>query len=92
VSHDPESDIPEAERITDVNDQASEIEQRSLAYYLHTARLKSKRQQEPNQAGVYDLTDCEVCGSEIGAQRLQVSILNLLCIECATALERRQKR
>lgn len=90
--HDHESTIPEADKLTDPSDQASEIEHRSLAIYLHDARKKAKRTQEARADGTYAITDCEDCGDEIGEGRLKVSIKNTICVYCATARERGIRR
>lgn len=92
MSHDPESEIPISEKVSDVSDQATNQEQRALAYHLDRAMRKSKRQQEEKADGTYEVTDCVDCGDEIGEQRLRVSIMNTLCIYCATARERKGQR
>lgn len=87
-----ESDIPVTDRITDVSDQATETEHKSLAYHLYQARLKAKRQQEPRKDGTFEHTHCAECDNEIGAQRLAVAINNLYCVVCESAREHRARR
>ena len=92
MSHDPESELPISEKITDVSDQATDQEHRALAFHLAEARKKAKRQQEPRDDGTYEVTDCDDCGDEIGQGRLMASIMNRLCIYCATAREKKVRR
>ena len=90
MSHDPDSSLPEAEKLTDVSDRASDIEQRNTAQAIYDARKNTKPQQMPRADGSFAITDCDECGLEIGEARLAVAIKNRLCIHCAADLERRR--
>lgn len=75
---------------SDESDIASEIEAAFLEKAINDVRAKVKRSQEPNSRGSYLILECIECGGGIGQGRLEVSIKNTLCIECATALEKRR--
>lgn len=90
MSHDPESSLPEAEKLTDVLDRASEVEMRTTSLAIDNTRRNAKPQQQPLADGTYEVTDCEECGNEIGIERLRVAIKNKYCIHCATKMERRR--
>ena len=92
MSHDPESTIGEAEKITDVSDQATEVEERSRAFFLHNQRKLAKREQEPDHMGVYAITECVKCDDEIPTERLAVAIRNTFCVFCLAAEERLARR
>jgi len=90
MSHDHEVTLPEAEKFTDQNDRASDIEDRAREQAVYDTRKNAKRTQEPDEHGKYLVLECVDCGEEIGEGRLRVSIKNTLCIYCAEASERRR--
>ena len=81
--------IENNEKMPDVLDQASELELRANEGRVRMVMEKCKPQQHPRSDGTYAITECDECGGDIGAERLKVAIQNLLCIGCATALEKR---
>jgi RNA polymerase-binding transcription factor DksA len=85
-----ENEIPDREKITDVSDQATEIETNARDTALADVRAKVKPQQLPRADGTYEFTDCEDCGLEIGEGRLRVAAKNLFCVHCATLRERKK--
>lgn len=87
-----ESDLPEAERLTDDSDRATEQESRTLAIALFEASTRAKRQQEARSDGTYAVIDCVDCGTEIGIGRLNVAIRNRYCVVCAARQEREERR
>lgn len=78
----------EIEKHPDPHDIASDLEMMSTEAAIYEARKKTKRDQEADAKGRYEIEDCVECGNEIGEGRLRVSIRNTLCVECATAHER----
>jgi RNA polymerase-binding transcription factor DksA len=82
----------EIEKHSDPHDVASDLEMMATEAAIYEARKKSKRDQEPDAKGAYEIEDCIECGNEIGAGRLKFSIRNTLCVECATVHERRNGR
>lgn len=81
----------ELEKYTDPLDIASRNEAIATEDALREQRKLAVPQQQPDARGKYKVTDCVECGEEIGEKRLKVATKNLLCIECATAQERRIK-
>lgn len=82
----------EAERLSDISDRASAIEQQQNASAIRENARKLEQRQKPRADGTYEFTDCEDCGLEIDAKRLQLAAANHLCWHCATAQEKRQQR
>lgn len=87
-----ESTLPIREKITDTSDIATEIETVARDQALQEARRRAAPQQSPRADGTYAVTDCEECGNEIGEARLRVAAMNKFCVDCASAMEKRQKR
>lgn len=85
-----ESSLPEQEKLTDESDRASRAEQEALDEARRNVARRMTRAQEPDAKGVYAVTECDLCGEEIGEERLKVAIKNLWCIYCARAEERRR--
>jgi RNA polymerase-binding transcription factor DksA len=80
------------DRATDPIDIACEQEQRERESHLNAAKARCIRDQLPLPDGTYAITECDECGNEIGEARLRVAIRNCLCIDCATADEKRRAR
>lgn len=80
----------EKEKCTDPSDIATQAEMERNQSLLNEIRSRTKRTQEPNRRGRYAIVDCVECDNEIGEGRLKHAIKNTLCIECATAAERRR--
>lgn len=86
------SDIDDVERFPDPIDRASAEEARQNAAALAHNTAALHQVQQPRADGTYEFEDCEDCGNEIGAERLRLAPANHLCVECATAEEKRKKR
>lgn len=82
----------EIEKHPDPHDIASDLELMATEAAIYEVRKLSKRDQEPDATGNYEVEDCVECGNEIGEGRLKHSIHNTLCVECATAREVRARR
>jgi RNA polymerase-binding transcription factor DksA len=82
----------EKEKLTDILDQASEIETRTREGLIADIQARCKPQQMPLPDGSYEFPDCDECGNEIGEGRLKVAAKNLWCVICASAKEKRAGR
>lgn len=83
--------LPEiAQRTADVSDRATDLEMESTQHAIDDVTRKCQRDQEPGPDGVYKVLDCVECGNEIGLGRLEAALRNKLCIECASAAEKRR--
>lgn len=80
----------EAERSSDVIDQASQTEARATAGHLAEARAKAKPDQAQNKDGSWPQTECEDCGDDIPPARL-LACGSIRCVYCQGALERRRR-
>lgn len=87
----------EMEKYTDPLDIAARNESIATADSLRIVRDAAIPTQSPKVRELgdgtkemyFEITDCVKCGEEIGDKRLHVAIKNTLCIECATAQERK---
>lgn len=88
------SDVSEFddEKTTDENDRASQLEMLTTASAIHDVRQRVKRQQEVRADGTYEVTECDDCGLDIDPRRLDVAIMNRLCVYCCEAMEKRSRR
>lgn len=75
--------------MADESDRASVLEQMEIEISLRAAQRAARRQQEPDNNGVFPILDCVECGEAIGEGRIKVAIKNTLCIYCATLAELR---
>lgn len=82
----------EKEHLVDESDRATQTEMEFTQDALDEARAKARPQQMPRADGSYETTECVECGEPIGAQRLRVAVKNLICIDCATLQEHRNRR
>lgn len=76
---------------TDPLDFASNITliANSHAVKEHARKAAPKQQKDAN--GLWETEECVECGEPIGAERLEATGSDL-CIECATALEKKGKQ
>lgn len=81
----------EAERVSDESDRASNLEEMARKDALDRATRAVEQQQRPRADGTYEVTECEECGEDIGAERLRLASRNLMCWHCATEMERKSK-
>lgn len=78
--------------LPDILDRASAIEMEANERAVHEAQAKCKQVRLPRADGTYEDTSCEECGDEIEEQRLRLAPKNNLCIYCARAAERFNRR
>lgn len=84
------------ERNADPLDTASSIEliQNAERVAEHSRLVKQTQLPVVKVVGgveteVYEITECETCGEEIGEGRLKAAIKNTLCIGCAEVAEKK---
>ncbi len=81
------------EKLPDLNDRASQEAELNLEIRIRERErkliLKMRETIERIDAGLYGT--CEECGEPIGVKRLLARPVTVLCIECKTLEERRQK-
>ncbi len=81
----------EQEKYSDPLDVASRNESIATDDAVREQRKLAVPQQFPDEHGHFAGTECLACGEHIGEQRLKVAIKNLLCVECASAQERKKR-
>lgn len=65
---------------------ASHLEERERQAAIAVHRANSKPEQEPNEYGEFEITECVDCGEDIGEFR--VSLGKVRCITCQELKER----
>ncbi len=71
---------------------ATDLEMQATQAALHRIQKATKRDQEPDENGVYQIVECVECGADIEEGRLEHAIHNTVCIGCMTAREHRARR
>lgn len=79
----------EMEKHTDPLDIAARNERVATEDAIREQRKHAVPQQIPDAAGNFKVVECVECGEDIGDQRLRVAIKNTLCLDCASAQERK---
>lgn len=78
---------------TDPLDRSSLETNQSMAFMIHDRERLAMREIENAllkiDQGVFGI--CEICGCEIGKERLRVSPASRLCVRCQERLEREEK-
>lgn len=87
---DENSQRAERERLTDVSDRATQVEQETFDAAMGDVRRRLQQDQSPRYDGTYAVEDCDDCGNPIGEGRLRLAPRNLICVHCATAREKRR--
>lgn len=80
------------ENFADQLDRASELELISTADAIRNVQLRNVQKQLPGSDGLYPSPFCFECDDEIPLGRLKVAANNVLCLVCATAVEKRSMR
>lgn len=91
MANEHDSSLPEAERVADVFDRASELEAAFTADAIRTTQQQVKQSQTPDQHGRYAILNCIECDAEIGEGRLRHAPKNTICVECASFAEKLAK-
>lgn len=84
-------EIDDAERPSDVIDQASQTADRINETHVAEARARAKPDQVQNRDGSWPQTECEDCGDDIPLERL-LACGSIRCVYCQTAREKRGQR